>query len=260
MLGKLLKYEIKACSLKFLPIFGALIAFGLMLNVLTHITVDSVFVVIVVMALVGLYTALGVITIMTILQRFSSNLLSDEGYLMFTLPVSTEKLLLSKLINSILWMILSILVMVLGAVATLANRDFYLAVQELVIKFSYIFELITAEHIWLAVATLAVLLTQAIYFVLSVYFSLTVSQIPLVIKHRKAATFVTFLVTNIATSVFAGFLFENIMPNMYGMGIGVFAATEYMHTMLIAALTNLAFSAVLFFAASFILKKHLNLE
>lgn len=35
--------------------------------------------------------------------RFRNNLMTDEGYLMFTLPVSVHQLLWSKLLVSMLW-------------------------------------------------------------------------------------------------------------------------------------------------------------
>lgn len=41
--------------------------------------------------------------------RFYKNLFTDEGYLMFTLPVKTSDLLLSKLFVSVLWKFISIL-------------------------------------------------------------------------------------------------------------------------------------------------------
>lgn len=45
----------------------------------------------------ALCVAIVVLTAMIIIQRFNKNLIGDEGYLMFTLPVSHVQLLTSKL-------------------------------------------------------------------------------------------------------------------------------------------------------------------
>lgn len=68
--------------------------------------------------------AIGVVCIVTIIQRFTKNLLGREGYLMHTLPVHPEQLVASKLISSMVWVIcsgvvgiLSVLLMLVGLCA-----------------------------------------------------------------------------------------------------------------------------------------------
>ncbi len=124
MLGKLLKYEIKATSRTFLPLFGVLLLFTL-INKLFFIINPSHFslpqgisMTVYVVTLVGII----VVTLLITIQRFYKNLLGDEGYLMFTLPVRPWQLITSKLLVSGMWniastavAILSVLVMVLGS-------------------------------------------------------------------------------------------------------------------------------------------------
>ena len=57
---------------------------------------------------------IGTIAIFVLLiKRFHQNLLTDEGYLMFTLPGNIHQLVLSKLITASVWFMVSILVLVL---------------------------------------------------------------------------------------------------------------------------------------------------
>ena len=56
---------------------------------------------------IGVMIAAGIMTIAMNVYRFYKNLLSDEGYLMFTLPVSVHQLVWSKLLVGILWMFLT---------------------------------------------------------------------------------------------------------------------------------------------------------
>jgi hypothetical protein len=46
-------------------------------------------------------------TLIVLIQRFYKNLLGDEGYLMFTLPVQSWSHILSKLAVSMLWTVVS---------------------------------------------------------------------------------------------------------------------------------------------------------
>lgn len=96
MLGKLLKYELKATSRTFLPIYGALIlvALGNRLFRMGNINLGFGLTTAI---LVGLFVALGVLTLMVTIQRFNRNLLGDEGYLMFTLPVGPNQLIFLSL-------------------------------------------------------------------------------------------------------------------------------------------------------------------
>lgn len=50
--------------------------------------------------------------------RFYKNLFTDEGYLMFTLPVKTSDLLLSKTLVSVLWKVISFIFTVLSILMT----------------------------------------------------------------------------------------------------------------------------------------------
>ena len=121
MLGKLLKYELKAMGRIILPLYLVLIlAAGLFavniklndktqtlsgfMNILSIITtilfVACIFVVVIVM-------------IFLVVQRFYKNLLGQEGYLMFTLPVSVHELIWSKLIVSLVWFLATALLIFL---------------------------------------------------------------------------------------------------------------------------------------------------
>ena len=65
-----------------------------------------------------------VMTLVLMIQRFYKNYLTDEGYLMFTLPVSVHSMIFSKLIVAIVWIILTVLVMLLGIGVAVADSGF----------------------------------------------------------------------------------------------------------------------------------------
>lgn len=112
MLGKLLKYELKATGRTLLPIYAALLISAAVTKFISLFsgsgdnipTFISAF--LYVLILIGMF----VMTFVVMIQRFNKNLLSDEGYLMFTLPVETWKHIVSKLLIAIFWNVSSFVV------------------------------------------------------------------------------------------------------------------------------------------------------
>lgn len=105
MLGKLLKYEIKSTGRVFLPLYGVLVVVSIIISLLftAESNMSGLVNGILVMLYFSLMVAIGVVTFVVIIQRFYKNLLTDEGYLMFTLPVKTWHLVTSKLLIAMLW-------------------------------------------------------------------------------------------------------------------------------------------------------------
>lgn len=110
MFGKLMKYEMKSLTRGLLPLYGAILAVAVINRVLMGISLNSgmgIPEVIAMMVYFGLCVAVGVVTIMAVVQRFYKGLLCDEGYLMHTLPVRPVELVLSKLTGATVMTILS---------------------------------------------------------------------------------------------------------------------------------------------------------
>ena len=114
MLSKLLKYEFRATGRIMLPVYALLLVTaggtsvtGSLMGRYPESTVLSIFRTLF-MTLFA-FTTFGVLllTLVLMVYRFYKNLMTDEGYLMFTLPVSRSQLIWSKLIVSMAWGILS---------------------------------------------------------------------------------------------------------------------------------------------------------
>ena len=119
MLKNLLKYEFRATARTYGGIYLALLfvagLLGFTFRVENDFTESRVFDV-----LFTLYdllaVALVVVTIITVIHRFTRNLLGREGYLMHTLPVTEAQLVGSKLISSAVWLLASAVVGVVSLV------------------------------------------------------------------------------------------------------------------------------------------------
>ena len=116
MLKQLLKYEFKATSRVYGGLYLALALLSVVLGLscrgqtlLPSNTGLWQFTVILSIVYAAVIAAIAVLCFVTTIQRFTKNLLGREGYLMHTLPVTETQLILSKLITSMVWVVVSIL-------------------------------------------------------------------------------------------------------------------------------------------------------
>lgn len=119
MLGKLLKFDLKSTLRTFIPMWVLII----ILSVINSFTInsndgmidDSLAAGLVFFALIILIVVVMVVAICLVIQRFYSSLVKDEGYLTFTLPVSTWQIVLSKGISAVLLILANAIVAVCAA-------------------------------------------------------------------------------------------------------------------------------------------------
>lgn len=256
MLGKLIKYEYKATARTFIPIYIALLLVAVINRVLRIGNIDVAWEVSTIV-LVGLFIGLGVLTIIMIIERFNKNLLGDEGYLMFTLPVKSEQLILSKLIISIIWTIISgvvasITFLILLGEASLFNEIF--TTSDIIwIEFKNIVPgqmYINNPILYLGMIGVTALISY-ISFILKVYLSLAAAQLPVFNKNRSVVGFIAFLVINVVLSICSGIM-KLIIPNQL--------FNTFSSSLIMAVVIGLIICSLLFIGIKWILDKHLNLE
>lgn len=256
MLGKLIKYEYKATARTFIPIYIALLLVAVINRVLRIGNIDVAWGISMIV-LVGLFIALGVLTIIVIVQRFNKNLLGDEGYLMFTLPVKSEQLIVSKLIISIVWTIVSGIIAFITFLILLGEVSLF---NELLINRNMIWKgytIIVQEQMQVSSPILfiamigAISLLSYISFILEIYLSLAAAQLPIFNKNRVIVGFVAFFIINVVLSIGSQVL-EIIIPDQM---VNTFASS-----VTIMIITGLIVCIILFIGIKWILDKHLNLE
>ncbi len=114
MLGKLIKYELKSASRYLLPLYAGLLLLALINRLsaawLSTGNSDQIYGGLLLFFYVMLVIGVFVITAVSIILRFYHNLLGREGYLMFTLPVTTSANIFSKLLAAMLWCVASMII------------------------------------------------------------------------------------------------------------------------------------------------------
>lgn len=186
MFGKLMNYELKYLLRTFAPMWAVVLA----LCVMTRVTMGpkleegQMYIEGAEAILPGILAVVTVFAIMTmmivamvvLLQRFYKGIFGDEGYLMFTLPVTTGQLIHAKGLSAVLMVIVTAAVTVVGVLIVSAYEVLWDEVMRMYGMISYNMDLSAASialwSFWFIVASIASA-AQGIYMV---YLSITVGQ------------------------------------------------------------------------------------
>ena len=123
MFRKLFKYEWTAMMRSLFPVYGAVLAVTVLNALMFHVIMPEArqtdFSSWPLLGMIPWFTgalyaavlaALGVMTVLPVIQRFYKGLLREEGYLMFTLPVESWKIVLAKALAAVLMIHISLIV------------------------------------------------------------------------------------------------------------------------------------------------------
>jgi hypothetical protein len=258
MLSKLMKYEFKATGRFCLPLFGALLIVAIVNKLFISLRFNTPMVIGTALSVV-LIIAVFVIVLILTLQRFYKNLMSNEGYLMFTLPVSPGQLIWSKLIAASVWTILSLVVVGLAISIMAVTRI------NLTEAFRAIGDFLREAHaagmnvVVLIIEAILVFVTSLFSGILYFYGCMSVSL--LFNKHRALFAFVAFLVFNTVGQILSSIAFTVIaasrLPEAF-MALGL--NTQVNLAMLGILALNIAVGAIFYILTRYMLKNKLNLE
>lgn len=278
MLRKLMKYEFRATSRIYLPMYALLILFAAINRVFMAINstkfqfpdagsniaerVASIGQAIAMTLYVFIIIGVFVITFVVTIQRFYKNLLNDEGYLMFTLPVKTHQLVSSKLIVAAVWNLLSGFAAVLSILVMVSNVDFFYSFGEFMAEMGKALNTYGAPAYALLLEFILLIFASLFGSIIMIYAAIAVGH--LCRKHRIMGAIGAYLgfcvleqiLSSIVISIPAvGWIlsFESAPTEMEMM-----AQAQIFMVLLI--LITLVFAVGYFFLTNVILKKKLNLE
>lgn len=197
MLSKLMKHELKATSRLLLPLYIALLFISLINRLVFQLNIQEgvlmFFTGFLVVAQIVLIFAILVTTMLLMIIRFYKNLLSDEGYLMFTLPVNVHQLITSKLIITLFWIFISIVVVLSSlSVAFVTSGNVGLIISEINKIPQELSMTFGGNSTILIIELFLMILVSAIANILVVYASIAIGQ--LFSKHKIIASFVSYAV------------------------------------------------------------------
>jgi hypothetical protein len=288
MLGKLLKFELKASARTLLPLYAGTLLVAMVCGISnatrmsnmnkwhqamadgTAITFSSfsepvdgginTVIMFAMMLVFAFCVALVVMTVMCVIGRFNDGIAGKEGYLMFTLPVKQETLLASKLLGALVWTLASMLVIflvgvIIGGATVWVEREFF--------DWPYLWERIWT---WIQEYSLGfpLLLTamngllSIISVILTIYLAIMVGQMEQFNKYRVAVAVVAFFVIT-----WAFCLAETILMGLPGINMRPeHVADVYGNYNMIAGMDCLCtaiFCIACFYGTVWMMKKKLNL-
>jgi len=258
MLGKLLKYEYKATSIMFLPLLLAFLATTAIIRLFGFLGSDF-------FAFRLLYGMLAFVTVILCIivvfypvisgaQRFSKNLLKDEGYLMNTLPVTSTKLILSKALVSITWVFASAISCGLAFLIMIAGDE---DAEKIIDGIKELYKIFLKEFVnrpLFIVLSIVLIIASFIAFLFMFYAALSIGH--LANKRRGAMAVLSFIGLYFATQMIGSTVFMVIEDTAEG-----FDMTKQTDLVFgISAGLQILYIAIYFIITKTILKKNLNLE
>lgn len=259
MLGKLLKYEFKATGRFFLPLYAALIIAALISRLFISLRFQLPIIIGVTLSVI-LIISVSVIALIITLNRFYKNLLTNEGYLMFTLPVNTGSLIWSKLLVSFVWSIVS-LIAIFIAIAIMSITDIKI-IAEAISAFTFTLAQqgitnITSFILEFILICILSLLTGIILLYACMSSSLFVN------KQRILFSFGAYIVFYIIGQILSSIAMVIIMPKqfVYHYNPGAAEVAGFINTIMIYSIVGTLISGVLLYLFTrYMLKNKLNLE
>lgn len=274
MLGKLMKYELKATGRTLIPLYIALLAFAI-INKIFLVTglssklsnlglggFGSIPFILSAFAYGCTMAAVFIVTFFIIIQRFYRNLLGDEGYLMNTLPVSTIENITSKLSIATFWNIVSGFVASLSIIImTFEPNAFGRILHDASRSLSQGYSEFGMQAYVIIIEFFITALIYLMKFLCMIYASISIGH--LFSKHRILSSFGAFIVLNLITGAITSTI--TIAFSIVGRSINMHLDSSFsiliVHTALIAiTLFNLIFLIIYFLITHYILKNKLNLE
>jgi hypothetical protein len=198
-----------------------------------------------------------VVTFVFLIMRFYKNLTTDEGYLMFTLPVKVHQLINSKLIVAALWTILSILAVISSLFVLFASPETGTELNRFMKEFwRELGDEFGTQRFTLILELLSMIFLGFINSILMIYASIAIGH--LFHSHKLIGAFAAYIGINtflqIAVSLLiymASLLFRNTLNDINAVRTLVFPVT-----IVVLALLNVIFYLV----TNYIFGKKLNLE
>ena len=268
MFGKLMKYELRYLIRIFAPMWAAVLALCVITRLTLKPDIDGMMVVqgsdAVLPVLLMFLTIFGIMTMMIVaavalVQRFYKGMYGDEGYLMFTLPVTTGSLINSKALAAMLMMLGTELLTVLGILVLTSYPEIWnqLASNDVAAMFKAVLEMngltgveVALYAFWVTVAS--IILTAAEVYM--VYLAISLGQ--LWKKHPIAGAIVAYYALKIAISAVEaaiGFNTDFVMVQ------NIMYEGDYMKILLYSAIRGLILIGISFFGTKLILDKKLNI-
>ncbi len=213
-----------------------------------------------------------VLTTVVVLVDFQRSLYGDRGYLTFTLPVKSWKILASKVIVSGAWFVIA-LAAIIGSmwVGFTSAKDFFGDDAEML---SEMIETLMGKNvesmIAMVIARILILFVEFCFFALVIFFTNTLSNTRYFQKHSMLFTVVLFIPIFFATYKISEFANNNFVFSVFFLPEKTELVTDYSvysqyienssHVDLAEIFVYLILGVVFFYITHYLMSKKINIK
>lgn len=268
MLRKLFQYDfsasIRTTGLVYAALIVAAVLGGIVLNLRSQ---ESALGMVAILVITVMVTAVAVLTLVHICNRFEKNLFSSQGYLMHTLPVRPWQLIASKLLVALLLWVFAIIAILIAVSLLIIGVTGFGSIgalfKELGLVFSAIKDAISGATIGYAILSILDVLAGILNFVLSLYAACTVGHA--VGKARTLVSVATFFALHIVESIITGQILKGFTPfvlttSVVDNEVAVNVSQTGLGFSLGSLILTVVFAAAYFALTEVLMRKRLNLE
>ena len=262
MLGKLMKYEWKATAKFFLPLYLVTLILTPITRVITNLemfkkgplsVISGTFILTYVLMMFALF----IVSFVLVIYRFYKNMVTEEGYLMHTLPVTPAQHIISKLIVAFCWNVISCIVFLLSLFIFFFSPELITDIRNIISELVEGLKLLNTNGVLFIIEMAAMALIGLVHYILYVYVSIAIGQV--ISRHKLLGAFASAIVINIVSQIITTVL---CIPFVVTKMDNPEAISRIMFTQLfpLNILITLVITAAFFFITNYIMKKKLNLE
>ncbi|MGT2925107.1 permease [Streptococcus caviae] len=264
MFGKLLKYEFKSVGAWFFGLYGLAIFISLGLGLWFHHNIglnketvvnsntQDILLFALSSALAAVFIAILIATLLIIIRCFYNNIFGREGYLTLTLPVSTHKTILAKLLTAFIWNVCSAMVFIIS-VSLLVLPSLHR------VRPSYLSDLMNSikdGFFSLKIILVALLLIVVIFTsILEIYFSISLGQ--LFQDYRGLLAFTFYFVINLTRS-FLAYLAAGAGDGLEFLVLSNNYSDHY--NLILNIIVTAIYGIIFYFGTHYIIKNKLNIQ
>lgn len=222
MLRKLFKYDFKSMSKMMWTINIGVIALSILISVVFTIdmrhsgtvlsdsnTLVKILGIVSILFMILSFIAIGVASIAVVIllaYRFYKNFFDNEGYLTFTLPVSTNAKLMSKILSSFVWLLISFVAMLIAfaiilffgtATQGVVNMEM---VHALKTALAELWKVISANEVLLLLEVLLIGIVSVFFNIILIFLSITIGSV-IANKHKILASVGMYFAINILVNI-----------------------------------------------------------
>lgn len=187
MLGKLIKYDIRSTWRDFAGVYLAILLGVLVLPPLFKHVDNEIVNMFAGFLAMGIVIGTIVIMVGTLFRIFNKNVYSKEGYLTMTLPVTSTQIVVSKLLVSTMWIILTSIVGSIAVYIFVIGLDLHAApFEEMAAGIRKFFEITDSRGITAAVLLLIAMLISTVKGIAKLFLACSIAHLKQIGRFRVA--------------------------------------------------------------------------